>query len=102
MALSGIRENLFAVVSAIPSGKVMGYGDVGSSLDRPCSGLVVGKMIADCPPGVPWWRVVGANGDIKTDRRDPRIGMEQRALLASEDVHLENDRVPRRYFVEQE
>jgi len=98
--MSGLKSNLFAVVSAIPKGSVLGYGEVGSRLDRPCSGLIVGKMIAECPLGVPWWRVVGADGSIKTDKRDPRIGMEQRALLQGEGIEFENDRVPRRYFAD--
>lgn len=64
-------EELWAIVSAIPPGQVRGYGEVGRELTHPVSGLLIGRWMAQAPEGVPWWRVVGADGSIKTFKRGP-------------------------------
>ncbi len=78
---------------SIPSGKVTGYGRVGQMLDRPVSGLLVGRWMASAPEDVPWWRVIGADGTIKTFKRGPEHGLRQRSLLEREGVEFDGDRV---------
>lgn len=54
-------EDVLAVVSRIPAGRVMTYGDVahaiGSNAPRG-----VGRVMAHYGHAVPWWRVVPASG----------------------------------------
>lgn len=46
------------------------------------------------PETVPWWRVVGKDGDLRITKRDPRLARLQRQLLQQEGVtFLEDGRV---------
>ncbi len=98
MEVSGRLENLWEIVRSISSGKVMGYGRVGQMLERPVSGLLVGRWMASAPEDVPWWRVIGADGTIKTFKRGPEHGLRQRKLLEEEGIEFEDERVPERFF----
>jgi len=53
----------------------------------------VGRWMAQCPQGLPWWRVVGKDGEMRTAKRDPRLAEEQRALLRKERVNIVEDAV---------
>jgi len=72
-------------VRAIPPGFVRSYGDVSPGAPR-----VAGAVLSACSdPGVPWHRVVRADGSLaKGDR--------QRALLEAEGVPFRGDRVDMR------
>lgn len=95
----GRLEELWLVVRRIPRGFVASYGAVGRSLERPVSGLVVGKWMARAPEGVPWWRVVAADGRIVLSKRDPALGAAQRALLEREGVQFLDDKVAPSSFI---
>jgi alkylated DNA nucleotide flippase Atl1 len=74
--MTGPSEDFIAhvldVVSAIPSGRVMSYGDVAAAIgSRAARG--VGQVMAYYGSDAPWWRVVRASGH-------PAIGHEARAL----------------------
>ncbi len=60
------------VVSAIPPGHVMSYGDVAASLGSRAA-RAVGTVMAHYGGDLPWWRVVRASGH-------PPIDHESRAL----------------------
>lgn len=50
--------------------------------------------MAFCPEGVPWHRVLGADGRLPIAKRDPALAALQRELLAREGVtFLEDGRV---------
>ena len=49
------------VVAEIPSGRVMTYGDVAAELGSR-GARAVGRVMAMEGSGVPWWRVVRADG----------------------------------------
>jgi alkylated DNA nucleotide flippase Atl1 len=69
-------------VRAIPEGLVATYGDVSPGAPRFAGTVLFG---AD-EPGLPWWRVVRADGSLaKGDR--------QRRLLIAEGVAFRGDRV---------
>lgn len=86
-------DDLWAVVATIPSGRVASYGDVGKAMPRPVSGVLVGKWMTNCPPDVPWWRVVGRNGDLLIGSRGPTYALDQRRKLEAEGVVFDGDRV---------
>jgi len=83
---SGIREEVFALVRAIPEGRVMTYGQISGLLGSRISPLAVGWMLHRCPDDVPWHRVVNASGGCSTDRLPDLPPGLQRALLAQEGV----------------
>lgn len=56
--------------------------------------------MAQCPADVPWWRVVGGNGDLLIAKRDPNMALEQRRRLESEGCLLVDNVVPRERFCE--
>ena len=86
-------DELWKIVRAIPKGKVASYGDVGQALSSPASGFQVGRWMARCPEGVPWWRVVSKQGRFPVGKIDPRLEMEQGDLLEREGVEIESDTV---------
>jgi len=82
----GIREDVLAIVRAIPDGRVMTYGQISGLLGSRISPLAVGWMLHRCPEDVPWHRVVNASGGCSTDRLPDLPPGLQRALLAREGV----------------
>ena len=68
-------------VRAIPAGFVRTYGDIDRRAPR-----LVGLVLARTHEGVPWHRVVRADGTI------PK-GAKQRELLLKEGVPMRGDRV---------
>ncbi len=79
-------EELLDIVREIPEGRVTSYGYLGQLLSRPCSGLVVGKLLANPYADAPWWRVVGVDGTLLLRRRSPMLGEEQARLLEGEGI----------------
>ncbi|REE98737.1 MGMT family protein [Thermomonospora umbrina] len=65
-------ESVLDVVERIPPGRVMAYGDVAELVERG-GPRQVGRVMAQWGGGVPWWRVVRADG------RPPQ-GHEVRAM----------------------
>lgn len=69
-------------VRAIPPGFVRTYGDVSPGAPR-----YAGTVLRACgDPGVPWWRVVRADGSLAK-------GARQAALLREEGVVVRGNRV---------
>lgn len=92
-------EELYRVVRKIPPGTVMSYGAVGSLLMPRVSGLIAGKWLDRCPPELPWWRVVGADGTLKIARKSAELALEQRRKLEEEGVAFEGDLVSPGFFL---
>jgi methylated-DNA-protein-cysteine methyltransferase-like protein len=78
-------EAVLARVRAIPPGFVRTYGDVSPGAPR-FAGTV---LHATDEPGLPWHRVVRADGSLAKGRR-------QRVLLEAEGVPFRSDRVDMR------
>ena len=65
-------DHVLEVVSAIPPGRVMTYGDVAAALGSRRA-RTVGQIMARYGSDLPWWRVIRAGGY-------PPLGHETRAL----------------------
>jgi methylated-DNA-protein-cysteine methyltransferase-like protein len=88
-----LRERIFAAVRVVPRGGVVSYGDVA----RACGTIpvVVGKALAHCPDDLPWQRVIGQDGTLRTARRGADLAARQRARLEAEGIAFDEDgRVP--------
>lgn len=80
------------LVSGVPRGQVVTYGQIASLLGAPRAARAVGYAMRHCPPGIPWHRVVNAQGGIS--RRPNGAGMlTQRLLLEQEGVPVRRGRV---------
>ncbi len=83
---------VWALVRTIPRGKVMSYGQVAEAVARAgITARVVGWAMAQCPEGVPWWRVVNVRGVCSVDQRDG--AKRQQKLLEKEGVAFRTERV---------
>jgi methylated-DNA-protein-cysteine methyltransferase-like protein len=83
---------VYALVRRVPSGRAVTYGQVAALLGRPRAARAVGGAMRRCPAGVPWHRVVNAQGRIS--RRARAAGMvTQRLLLEREGVTFRRGRV---------
>lgn len=77
-------------VASVPAGKVMSYGDI-AEYSGMSSARGVGQILARHGDGLPWHRVVRADGGVAAHLRD-----EQLSVLRSEGVVITGDRVDMR------
>jgi methylated-DNA-protein-cysteine methyltransferase related protein len=73
-------------VAKIPRGKVATYGQLSELIDGRLSAVGVGWALRACPPGLPWQRVVNAQGGLSTDKEQPG---RQQTLLSAEGVRFD-------------
>lgn len=83
---------VYAIVREIPAGKVMTYGQIAElvrdTCPAPVPAITVGRAMAasgDYAPDLPWWRVIGREGDYGVLRK-LRLSHAQRDQLAREGV----------------
>ena len=86
------HERILAVVRRIPRGRVATYGQVAFLAGMPRHARLVGYALHQCPPGVPWQRVINARGEISLSEEDGQAAF-QRVLLESEGVAFREGRV---------
>lgn len=93
-------EELWGIVRRIPPGTVASYGLVGRTLTNPVSGLLAGRwMHAAADDSVPWWRVVGASGDLLIAKKDPHLALIQQRKLEEEGVEFVGGLVDKSFFL---
>ena len=75
-------HQVYMVVERIPYGKVVSYGQIAEMLGRPRSAREVGWAMRRCPDGLPWQRVVMADGRVTGGM----FAEMRKAILESEGV----------------
>jgi alkylated DNA nucleotide flippase Atl1 len=80
-------QRVLEAVESIPAGAVMSYGDVAEYVGAG-GARAVGTVLARWGGGVPWHRVVRADGSCATHKAD-----QQLARLRAEGVPVRNGRV---------
>ena len=87
-----VRERIWAVVAAIPPGRVATYGQVAELAGLPRAARLVGRTMSRLPLGtrLPWHRVVNAAGTVSIPGSG---GVHQRALLEAEGVVFARGRI---------
>jgi methylated-DNA-protein-cysteine methyltransferase-like protein len=80
-------DQIYAAVMSIPRGRVATYGQVAEQAGLPRRARLVGTALRTLPEdsGVPWHRVVNAQGRISESPRLHAV-TEQRVLLEDEGV----------------
>lgn len=63
---AGFRERVEAVVSKIPKGRVMTYGQLATLCGSPLAARIVGGIAHFGDPNLPWQRVVNKHGGLAT------------------------------------
>jgi methylated-DNA-protein-cysteine methyltransferase-like protein len=85
--VTDFEEDVVAVISSLRPGDVVTYGEVAAEAGHPGAARAVGTILRKTE-GLPWWRVVGSGGRIRT----PNPG-EQIRLLTDEGILIVNGRV---------
>ncbi|MDO5116290.1 MAG: MGMT family protein [Synergistaceae bacterium] len=57
-------DSVYRIVEKIPRGKVVSYSQIARMLGNPRAARQVGWAMRRCPDGLPWQRVVMADGVI--------------------------------------
>lgn len=60
----GFAERVYALVSQIPEGRVMTYGQIAALCGSPRAARIVGGIAHYGPPELPWQRVVKKDGSL--------------------------------------
>jgi methylated-DNA-protein-cysteine methyltransferase-like protein len=81
------EEEVIRVISALQPGDVITYGEVAEEAGFPGAARAVGNVLSKSN-GLPWWRVVGSGGYLKTGHVD-----RQAELLRSEGIRVTGSRV---------
>lgn len=88
----GKFRRVHAVVERVPRGRVTTYGRVARAVTAagyPLSARAAGWALRNSPPGVPWHRVVNAEGALSAELSGNCEPGRQRALLAGEGVEFD-------------
>lgn len=85
--MTSFEDDVVAVISSLQPGDVVTYGEVAAEAGYPGAARAVGTVLRNSE-GLPWWRVVGSGGRIRT----PDPGKQIR-LLTDEGVLVVGNRV---------
>jgi len=85
--VTDFEEAVVAVIAALEAGDVVTYGEVAAEAGFPGAARAVGTVLRRSE-GLPWWRVVGSGGRIRTPDR-----VRQARLLTDEGVLIVKGRV---------
>ncbi len=77
-------------IRSIPRGRVATYGDVAEAAGYPRYHRQVARILSKYGDALPWHRVLGSGGHIKTSRES---ALEQRMRLEMEGVRFRGSRV---------
>jgi methylated-DNA-protein-cysteine methyltransferase-like protein len=79
-----------STILRIPKGKVATYGQIAEAAGYPGYHRQVAQVLSEYGDVLPWHRVIGAGGLIKTQ---PETAADQRLRLQMEGVHFRGRRV---------
>jgi methylated-DNA-protein-cysteine methyltransferase-like protein len=86
--LSDFEERVVEVLLRLQPGDVVTYGEVAEEAGYPGTARAVGTLLRRSGQDLPWWRVVGVGGRIRTPNPD-----RQARLLIAEGVRVVDHRV---------
>ena len=85
--MTEFEDAVIGIISSLQPGDVVTYGEVAAEAGYPGAARAVGTILRKSE-GLPWWRVVGAGGRIRTPEPSRQI-----KLLTDEGVLVVNQRV---------
>lgn len=84
--MSSFRERVEEIVSVIPVGRVMTYGQIAALAGSADAARIVGGIAHFGDPNLPWQRVVNKRGGLAAGYPGGRVA--HKAHLESEGVHV--------------
>jgi methylated-DNA-protein-cysteine methyltransferase-like protein len=81
-------HRVWQVVASIPSGRVMGYGEVAKAAGFPRYSRMVSSALGRSPEPLPWYRVVRSNRTLAFEA-DSSSYREQAQLLKQEGIRFD-------------
>ncbi|MCL6415975.1 methylated-DNA--[protein]-cysteine S-methyltransferase [Aestuariirhabdus sp. Z084] len=99
MELHTPQTKIWHVVSLVPSGSVVTYGQVARMAGLPQHARMVGSVLKQLPQGsmIPWHRVINSKGRLSFPEGSPQYLRQQQRLL-DEGIEFVGDRIPLRRF----
>jgi methylated-DNA-protein-cysteine methyltransferase related protein len=88
--VSKFKERVLEVVSAVPRGRVVSYGQVAWMVGKPRAAIQVGWVLHQFGDKVPWWRVINREGRISTTCEE-HTAFLQKQLLEDEGIVVDKD-----------
>ena len=87
--MNDARQRIYTVVRSVPKGRVATYGQIAQLAGLKGHARQVGYALHDLPDGsgVPWHRVINAQGKV-SPRADPSYVTIQQKLLEAEGVEI--------------
>ncbi|PJE80903.1 DNA base-flipping protein [invertebrate metagenome] len=87
-------EIVWYVLSRVPKGQVVTYGQLANMVNAPGYARVVGHILKQLPSGsgIPWYRVVNSKGRISFPEGSA-LYRKQQEKLAGEGVFLTNGKI---------
>ena len=82
-------ERIIRRVREIPAGFVRTYGDIDPRAPR-----LVGRVLATTHDGLPWHRVVRADGSLPKGKRQRELLLQEGVLMRGDRVDLRDARLP--------
>ena len=84
-----VDQDVYVLLSKIPSGKVSTYGDIARALGHPKAARAIGRIIANNPNpiSIPCHRVVKSNGEIGGFAYGEQM---KRQILEKEGIKFQN------------
>jgi methylated-DNA-protein-cysteine methyltransferase-like protein len=79
--MSEFKKAVLKVVTKIPPGKVVNYGQVALLAGVPRAARQVGNILCQYGESVPWWRVINNAGHISTTCLDHTAKMQKEKLI---------------------
>lgn len=86
--MTGFEDAVARVIRGLGPGELVTYGDVAAEAGHPGAARAVGNFLRARGDDLPWWRVVGAGGHLRSP--DPAL---QARLLAGEGILVVAGRV---------
>lgn len=86
--LTEFEAAVLDLVASTEPGDIMSYGEVAAEIGKPGAARAVGSTLRRHGAGVPWWRIVAANG-----RLVPGGEVRHRKQLVAEGIEVRNNRV---------
>lgn len=89
--IDGFKQQVCYIVSSIPYGRVMTYGDIAALAGQATAARVVGGIAHFGDPKLPWYRVVNRFGGLASGY--PGGMITQQEILKSEGIEVRDFRV---------
>jgi len=92
IAMSEFKERIYKIVSTIPRGNVVSYGQVALMAGIPRAARQVGWMLSllKDSQNTPWWRVINNKGYISI-KNNEYSAIEQKNLLELDGIIVNNN-----------